>query len=121
MAWLKLEQSFPTHHKTLLGAQLMSMDEHKFMGHVLTFWLWSLDHADDTGCLPPLGCDALGQRSGVPKRQATSFMESMVTAGLVEKDGAYYVIHNWPRYAGKLNERRARNAQRQKNFRARNA
>ena len=121
MAWLKVEQSFPVHRKTLLGAQLMSMDPYRFIGHVLTFWLWALDHADDTGCLPPLDCEALGQRSGVGKRQAQHFIEVLTSTGFLEVDGDYHVIHNWKRYAGALNEKRARNALRQKNFRARNA
>lgn len=121
MAWLKVEQSLPSHRKTLLGAQLACMDEHKFMGHVVHLWLWALDHADDEGCLPPIERPRIAEQAGVPKRQGAAFICSLVESGFLEDDGGYLVIHDWKRYAGKLNEKRAGNAKRQKNFRARNA
>ena len=118
MAWLKVEQALPTHRKTLLGAQLMSMDDHKFLGHVLHFWLWALDHATDDGLLPGLPDDVLGERAGFSKRQGRVFIETLIEAGFIDKCPRGLLLHDWPEYAGKLNERREKEKQRMANKRA---
>ena len=118
MAWLKVDQSLPSHRKTLMGAQLAGMDEHKFLGHLVHFWLWALDHADDNGKLPGLTHDALGQQAGLSRRQATPFIQTLIEAGFLDVVGTCLLIHDWPVYAGKLNERREKEKQRSSNNRA---
>lgn len=118
MAWLKVDQTLVGHRKVLLGSQLASMDEHKFMGHLLRFWLWSLDHADDKGMLPGLTLDVLGQQAGLSKRQGKAFIETLIDAGFLDVIGHRLMLHDWGDYAGRLNERRTKEKQRIANKRA---
>ena len=119
MAWLMVDQALPSHRKILIGAQLVSMDEHKYMGHVVHLWLWALDHADDrTGALPVLPDDMIGIQAGLPKRQARGFVESMVDVGLLRRDGHALLIKDWWIYGGKLNEKRRKDRERMQNSRA---
>jgi len=84
------------------------MDEHKFMGHVLHLWLWALDHADDDGILPGLPKEVLGVQAGVPRRQCKTFIDALLESGFLDVCGTRLCIHDWTVYAGKLNERRAK-------------
>ncbi len=93
------------------------MDQYKFVGHIVSFWLWALDHASDDGHLPGLPFDVLGSQSGLNKKQGRVFIESLIESGFLEGNDGRLVIHDWERYAGRLNAKRASNALRQEKYR----
>jgi hypothetical protein len=116
MAWIPVFQSLPSHPKTLLGSQLSRMDNHKFVGHLIEFWLWALDVSGEDGLLPGLPFDMLGQRAGLPHRQSENFITALIECGFLNSVEGRLVLHNWSEYGGKLQSRREkeRNRQREK-------
>lgn len=110
MAWFKVEQSLPSHRKTLLGCQLAGMDRYKYIGHLVTFWAWALDHAGDDGQLPGLPDDMLGEMAGLTRKQGRIFIESLGEAGYLETHDGRRYIHDWSHYVGRLLDKRRRDA-----------
>ena len=50
--------------------------------------------------------------------EASDFVDALVTVGFLERDGNVLKIHDWYDYAGKLIDRRAKNAARMRDARA---
>lgn len=119
MAWIKVEQSLPSHRKALLGSQLANMDRYKYVGHLIAFWTWALDHTDDDGKLPGLPDDVLGEMAGLTKKQGRVFIESMKETHLLDVTECGYVLHNWEKYAGRLLDKRRKDAGRKADERER--
>lgn len=113
MAWIKVEQSLPAHRKTLVGSELAGMDRYKYIGHLIKFWTWALDHADDDGKLPGLTDDMFGEMAGLSKgKQSRAFISSLKETSFIDVRGDRCYLHDWKQYAGRLLERRAKDAAR---------
>ncbi|MFB9326973.1 hypothetical protein ACFFSY_13680 [Paenibacillus aurantiacus] len=107
MAWIELHQSLWTHRKTLILAAMLQINETYAGGHLSRFWTWALDNAQD------------GDLSGLPdlviafgagwQGDATAFVNALVKAGWIDRDGDQVVIHDWHDYAGRLAEKKKAN------------
>lgn len=107
MSWIESHQSLSRHKKTLRAAGLLKCDRHKLIGHLHELWWWGLDNADADGALDSITAEEIAGAAGWPVKRANEFVEALVLAGFIEdKTGQPMRLHNWYRYAGKLNDRR---------------
>jgi DnaD/phage-associated family protein len=118
MAWIELHQSLPTHRKTMEAADLLNISPVQLVGHMTCFWLWALDNAPD-GRLEhasPRTISRAAQWSG----DCAGFVDILEQVGFLERAGdGVLEIHDWWQYGGKLTDKRAANAARQREFRLR--
>lgn len=122
MAWIESHQSLGDHPKTLRAAQILRIDPAQMVGHLHFLWWWALDYAPDgdISALTPreIAHAARWNRDGNQKsRDPEKFVEALVTCGrhgFLDRDGDTLQIHDWDLYAGKLLERRRRDAARKR-------
>lgn len=116
MAWIEVHQSLPTHRKTLAVAAALDIAPIHVVGHLVAFWLWSLDNAPDGRMNDSARTIAFAaQWTG----NASDLVDALVDAGFLERTEDGYAIHNWWQYAGRLIDRRERNTERMRAARAR--
>lgn len=115
MAWIESHQSLSRHRKTLTAAALLKTDRHKVIGHLHELWWWGLDNADIHGNLGLVPDDMIAEGAGWPVKEASRFVDALVSARFLERksDGSV-ILHDWYDFAGKLNERRAKDAARKR-------
>lgn len=109
MAWIELHQSLPTHRKTLALCDSLGIEPVHAVGHLTCLWLWALDNAP-SGDLRGISPRTIA-RAAMWKKSPESFLAALQDAGFVEADSA---IHDWAKYAGRLVERRQRDAERKR-------
>ena len=123
MAWIELHQAVWTHRKIFELASLLGIDETYAAAHAIRLWTWALDNAPD-GDLSALSDRVIAFGAGWRKKP-TDFVEAMVEAGLLDRadhgdDGPRsLLVHDWDEYAGRLLERRQKDADRKRNSRGR--
>jgi len=113
--WIELHQSVFTHRKTMKAADLLDLPEVYVVGHLTALWTWALDNAQDgvIEASPRILARAC-QWTGDP----AALLQGLIGAGfLMESEPGRYEIQNWHEYAGKLMDRREKNAERQKRYR----
>lgn len=112
MAWIEVHQALPTHRKTLALADSLKIEPVVAVGHLCCLWMWALDNAPDG----KLGGVAPGiiARAAQWKRAAEPFVSALVSAGFIDQTADAALIHDWPDYAGRLLERRQRDAARKR-------
>lgn len=115
MAWIESHQSLLTHRKTMRAIGALKVDRYKFIGHLHALWWWALDNADD-GNLSGLNDTEIAAAAGWHKGRATEFVTALSEAGFI--DAGTRQLHDWEDYAGKLIDRRRRNAERKRQARA---
>ena len=116
MAWIELHQSLFTHRKTMQAAETLDLPEVYVVAHLAALWTWALDNAPD-GVLPrsPRIIAKAAQWTGEPNM----LINALFDAGfLVTSEDGETLIHDWQSYAGKLIDRRKRNAEAMKKARA---
>lgn len=127
MAWIESHQSLRLHSKTLQAVELLHVDRHKFLGHLMCLWWWGLDQADIDGVLPSgTTPKVLAAAAEWPVIKADRFVQALMDCkgddaddkGFLEQRGGRYVLHDWYDYAGKYNNRRAANKERMRGARA---
>lgn len=118
MAWFKVYQTLPDHRKTMSVARQLNVDSDLVVGKLVRLWSWGLDNATDDGELPPVTHQQLGKIAGWPRRP-DEFVGALINAGYIDlmEDGVL-VLHDWEHYAGKLNEKRSLNRDRQEKSRS---
>ena len=116
MAWIESHQELARHPKTKRLARLLDTSSPAVIGHLHLLWYWAIDYAED-GDLSRfdivLVSDAV-EWEGDP----STFVDAMVEAGFLDREGDRLAIHDWPDYTGKLVARRAANRQRMRSTRA---
>lgn len=116
MAWLESHQSLGDHPKTKKLCRLLRISKREAVGTLHILWWWALDYAEDGDLTKyelmdiAIGADWDGAEG--------EFVDALVTAGFLDRDENGLRIHDWHDYAGKLIERRERNAQRMRDARA---
>lgn len=103
----------------MAAADLLGVTPATMVGLMVTLWLWALDNAPegDLAGIP----DRLIARAASWNGDSGQFCSALQAAGFVDREGQHVSIHNWERYAGKLIDQRRANAERVRQFRARNA
>jgi hypothetical protein len=125
MAWIESHQELRNHPKTKKAARNLHIHWAQVIGHLHALWWWAIDNAPD-GDLSGYDTEELLDAAGWDGDGdlLTVFCTCGKTgeAGFLERtpDGRL-VIHDWWDYAGKLITKRQQNADRVKEYRARNA
>lgn len=114
MAWIESHQSLLTHRKTIQAAAELRISRHLLIGHLHALWWWSLDNAEDNGSLGRVTPEIVAEAAGWPQRKASAFAAALLNAGFLDGSRGAFVLHNWYKYAGKLNEKRAKDRDRKK-------
>lgn len=125
MAFNRIDQSFPRNRKTLRLAHRLKLkrdetsDRHQLMGHLVTFWLWSLDNATVDGRLTGVSDEEIAAASewlGDPHR----YVSALIDCGFLERDmdSTDIFIHDWAEYGGKLIAERMSATERMRRFRS---
>ena len=117
MAWIESHQALGHHPKTLTLGVTLRCGVPTAVGYLHLLWWWALDYAPD-GLIRADTQKAAARACywhGAPAR----FWDALRTAGFVEleTDGSLR-IHDWREYAGRLLERRQKNAERMRSVRS---
>ena len=116
MAWIKVDQSLARHRKTLLAADLLGINRHQVVGHLVELWSWAVDNVPSTGSLDGLTASHLKEAAGWP-RAAAKFEAALIEAGFIDAEPRG--LHDWGDYAGRLSRQREQNRTRQRRHRQR--
>ena len=109
MSWIESHQSLLTHRKTLRLEALLHVNRYQLIGHLHALWWWSIDNAQDDGLLGQVLPEEIAAAAGWPTRKASAFVNALTASGFLdEDDGDGFRLHNWYKFAGKLNEKRAK-------------
>jgi DnaD/phage-associated family protein len=84
------------------------------VGHLCMWWLWTIDNAPN-GDLSKIGDWEIAEAAGYGG-DPTDFVAALIECGFLDTDRH---IHSWDDYAGRLLDKRAANAQRMREKRAR--
>lgn len=116
MAWIESHQELGAHPKTLKLARLLGITKVQAVGHLQYLWWWATDYAQDGDLsrYESLDIAIAGEWEG----DADQFIDALARSGFLEQCDDLLVIHDWDEYAGRLIERRAKNAQRMREARA---
>lgn len=117
MAWIESHQSLSRHRKTLRTAGRLSVDRHKLIGHLHELWWWALDNVGADGCLGDVTAYEIATAAEWDG-DADAFLDALVEAGFIDKEGGALYLHDWYDYAGKLIERREAERERSRQRRA---
>lgn len=117
MSWIEVHQSLLSHRKTMDLAERLDIPEVYAVGHLVALWCWGLDNAPEG--IVRCASQRIVARAAQWPGDARAFVEAMVAAGFLERDGDDLIVHDWYAYAGRLIERRAANAEKQRNWRDR--
>ncbi len=117
MAWIESHQELGTHPKLHKLARVLHMGKPCAIGHLHYLWWWAVDYAPDGDLsrFEPLDIAIGGEWEGEPQ----VFIDALVRCGFLDETGdSGLFIHDWDSYAGKLIDRRERNAERMREARA---
>jgi len=112
VAWIELHQAVFTHRKTFELAGLLRLDETYAAAHVIRLWTWALDNAPE-GDLSGLSDRAVAFGAGW-RADAAAFVGALIETGWLDPERT---IHDWAKYAGRLVERRQKDAERKRESR----
>jgi hypothetical protein len=115
MAWIESHQALGHHPKTLAFASALSCSLPTAVGHLQYLWWWALDYAQD-------GVVRASSRSVVARAcewrgKPDKFWSALAEAGFVDELEApvgTVRIHDWREYAGRLLEKRKKDADRKR-------
>jgi uncharacterized phage protein (TIGR02220 family) len=113
--WIELHQTLPRHPKLLRFANMLRIHPAQAAGHLTFLWLWTLDFAP-SGDLSAFAPAELSAGACYPG-DAEKFCQALKECRLVDSDGK---VHDWAEYGGKLIAARERNAQKVRDWRAKN-
>lgn len=118
MAWIESHQELGAHPKTQKLARILGLSKPTVVGHLHYLWWWATDYAQDgdLGRFDALDIAIGAEWEGNPDL----FVDALIRAGFLDRVdySEDLVIHDWNDYAGKLIERRAKNAERMRDARA---
>jgi hypothetical protein len=116
MAWIESHQALGHHPKTLQLAAELGVSLPTAVGHLHFLWWWALEYAPD-GRLKP-GSEQTIARACEWRGQARRFWSGLLAAGFIEVADGGAKIHDWADYAGRLLEKRRRDAARKRQVRS---
>jgi hypothetical protein len=117
MAWIESHQALGRHPKTLRLAAELGCTLPTAVGYLQFLWWWALDYAQD-GVVEP-DAKALVGRACEWRGRPDRFWTSLITAGFVDPlPGGGVQVHDWAEYAGRLIDKRTKDAERKRQGRA---
>jgi hypothetical protein len=125
MTYIQVHQSLLTHRKTYRMAKLLERDPFYVVGLLIAFWAWAVDNAPN-GQIFEEDHDVLAdvlhisEHNGYVTGSVTKIIEVMLQTRFldVHENGDIF-IHDWDDYVGRLIDGRAKNAAKQRAWRAR--
>jgi hypothetical protein len=123
MAYVEAHAALREHPKTKRAARLLGVTPVAVVGHLLFLWWWCQDYAQD-GNLSAWSAEEIAEAASWPGDSA-ALVEALLNCGQpgfleIDNDGAL-LVHDWPKYGGKLFKTRQQGAVRQANWRARHS
>lgn len=115
IGWIRLDVHMPEHRKSRRLAKLL--DDRAAWRYVVTLWVWAAKHAED-GVLPAEDVDIIAEECGWTG-EPSEFIDALVSAGWIDRDGELLVVHDWDEFQGTLVERRRRDRLRKRRERKR--
>ena len=115
MAWIESHQSLGQHPKTKRLARKLGCSMPAAVGHMQYLWWWALDYAPD-GDLARFDDEDIADACQW-EGEASMFVGALAEAGFL--DGR--AIHDFDVYVGRIVSKREANAERQRQYRERNA
>ncbi len=112
--WIELHDTLSEHRKTEALAQALGVNQAWAVGILAALWTWSIRNAP-TGDLSGVSDKAIA-RACFWEKGAGRLVEALAQCGWLDSDRR---LHNWEDYAGRLLARRAANARRMRDYRAR--
>ena len=93
--------------RLVLLAAALDVSRREACGLLDDLWTWALDIADPSGALPGLTGDDVATALDYPRKRGAWLMDALVRSGYVDMDAeGEYSLHDWPDYAGRLNDKR---------------
>ncbi len=117
MTWIELHDTVIDHPKVLEAADLLDLSNVTVVGHLAALWTWAIDAAPEGGPLSSRSVAAGARWSG----DKDVFATALADAGLLDRDGDRFLIHNWGQYSGRLVERREQSRDRARKSREQSA
>lgn len=112
MAWIESHQTLKDHPKLKRLRRRLGIPAVQAIGHLHILWWWALDFAQE-GELSGYDCADIADAADW-EGDAERFFEALVEAGFIDRDEAGVRLHDWWDYAGKLIERRRKDAERKR-------
>lgn len=113
-AWIESHQSLLSHRKTIELAEFLRVNKYQVIGHLHTLWWYALDNVPSDGDLRGASDKTIASAAGWTGK--ANFAEGLRQVRFIS-DGK---LHNWPDYAGRLQDQRAANRERMRRARAAN-
>jgi len=114
--WIESHQELARHPKTKRLARTLGISLVTAVGHLHFLWWWCLDFAQD-GALEAFDAADIADGAGWDGDPA-AFMDALIDARFVDRDGDTTRIHDWEHYGEKLLRRREMHAERMRQARA---
>ena len=113
--WIPVYADVYSNRKVVAAAAKLTRDGdvHKLVGHLVSLWLWSVDHLEGDS-FAHLNNRTIADAAGWRRRPDT-FVQVLTQEGLFDEDRR---IHDWDFYVGRLVDRRKADAARKRRDRA---
>jgi hypothetical protein len=113
MAWIESHQELANHPKLRKLARLLGLCRAHAIGMLHLLWWWAMDYAQDgdVSRFDPLDVALAADWDGEP----ALLLDALRSSGFLDEDGR---LHHWDDYAGRLIERRRKDAARKQQARA---
>lgn len=119
MTWIRVDITLMRHPKVARVAKAMGVSRHEAVGILIDLWTWCVDYTEG-GDLSRISSDDLMAALGVAQDTAliqVDLIESLVTAGFIDREGERIVLHDWDIHQGQLLAQRDANRERQRRHR----
>ena len=114
MVWIESHCDLADHPKTLRLAGFLGVDVPTAIGHLHLLWWWAMRFAKD-GLLEEFSEPELAHAARW-RGDSREFVEALIRSRFVDLDPIR--LHDWDQYGGKLENKRAANAERNRRARA---
>lgn len=111
--WIEVHHELPKHKKTMRFKTALKVKTPQAVGHLVMLWLHCIENASD-GDITDIPPDDLALFSGYAGKGQV-FVDALLTSSYADRmDDGRIVLHDWNDYAGKLLEKRQKDADRKR-------
>ena len=112
MAWIESHQSLRSHPKVRKLARRLDLSDVAIIGHLQCLWWWALDYAPD-GSLDRHDNEDVAIGAGYDGNP-DDFVKALVDVRVIDETDDGRELHDWMDYAGRLVEKRKKDAERKR-------
>lgn len=111
--WIEVHHELPKHKKTLRFKTALKLKTAQAVGHLVMLWLHCIENAPD-GDITDIPPDDLALFSGYFGK-GKAFVDALLISGYADQmEDGRIVLHDWYDYAGKLLDKRQKDADRKR-------